>query len=310
MAADTGNQLQSTVAQINQLTGQIQQINQQIRGGNQGDAGLDAQLNTDLEQLSNLVGITVQYQSDGTATVLMGGQTPLVIGVTQNQLKVTNPEPVNPANPDAPLAAAIVMPDGKDVTSTVTNGTLAGELTFNNVTLAGVMGNSSTQGSLNQLAQAIADGVNGLLNQGTPPGGPLFSYDATRPTAIAQGLTVDTGATLTAASATSNNGTADALTQLLGANASAMPDGMSYSDSDSGVASDVGAQASAASTDQTTQTGLLTQAQNMRAQISGISLNDQAAQLIQFQQSYEAAAQTISVINNVLQDLITMMQGV
>jgi flagellar hook-associated protein 1 FlgK len=48
----------------------------------------------------------------------------------------------------------------------------------------------------------------------------------------------------------------------------------------------------------------------MRAQISGVSLNQQAAQLLQFQDAYQAAAQVISVINSTNQYFMTAMQQI
>lgn len=84
--------------------------------------------------------------------------------------------------------------------------------------------------------------------------------------------------------------------------------GLSSTDFYSSIAADLGNQASNAATEETTQTQLLTQAQNMRSQLSGVSLNDQAAQLLQFQQAYEAAAQMVSTINQTLSQFITDME--
>jgi flagellar hook-associated protein 1 FlgK len=309
-ASSTTQQLQSTVGQINALTAQIQQINVQIRNGDKGDAGLDAQLNNALESLSNLVGIDVHYQSDGTATVLMGGQTPLVIGATQNQLSVTPFVPANPANVDAPPTATITLADGTDVTSTVTQGQLAGLLTFNNQTLPSVQGDSSQAGGLNQLAQAFASAVNGLV---TPASGiPLFTTTGGVTNAAAS-LAVNpnmTAATLVASSASASNGTADALAQLGSPTYTDATLGSGYTAFYSGIGSSIGQQESTASANQTTQQGLLTQAQNMRSQVSGISLDQAATQLIQFQSAYSASAQTVVTINNMLTALVDMTQNV
>ncbi|MGA3024970.1 MAG: flagellar hook-associated protein FlgK [Bryobacteraceae bacterium] len=308
LAAATHQQLQSTVTQINQLSGEIQKINVQIRNGGSGDAGLDAQLNTDLESLSNLTSINVQYQSDGTVDVLMGGQTPLVMGATQNQLSVGFTTPANAANPDAPPAAAITTADGQDVTGTVSQGTLAGLLTFSNTTLAGILGDAQNAGSLNQLAQAFANQVNSLV---TPASGiPLFTTSGGA-TSAAQTLAVNpnmTAAQLVASSSASSNGTADQLAQLGSATDPTL--GMGYTDFYANIASDIGTQESTAAASQTTQQDLLSQAQNTRSQVSGISLNQEAAQLIQFQQAYEASAQTVTTINNMLTALLDMTNGV
>jgi flagellar hook-associated protein 1 FlgK len=112
---------------------------------------------------------------------------------------------------------------------------------------------------------------------------------------------------------TVSNGIATKLANLSNGSSTAdTVNGMSYTDYYSSVASDIGAQQSSASTAQQTQTQLVTQAQNMRAQISGVSLNDQAADLLQFQQAYEASSRMISVINDTTQFLLQtfeQMQG-
>ena len=91
-------------------------------------------------------------------------------------------------------------------------------------------------------------------------------------------------------------------------NAADQINGLNYTDFYSGMVSGIGQQAASASATSEAQTQLLTQAQNLRAQVSGVSLNDQAALLMQFQQGYQAAAQMITVINNITQSLLAMMQ--
>jgi len=308
LSTQTNQQLQDTVNQINALSAQIQQINVQIRNGGGKDVGLGAQLNTDLQSLSNLTSISVQYQNDGTVDVLMGGQTPLVMGTTQDQLSVSFTTPAHPANPQAPPTATITNSDGQDVTSTISQGTLAALLTFSNSTLAGVMGDSQNAGSLNQLASALANEVNNIV---TPASGiPLFTTSGGA-TAAAQTLAVNpnmTAAQLVASNAASSNGTADALAAL-----STAPDpvlGIGYTDFYSNIASGIGQQESTASANQTTQQDLYSQAQNALSQVPGISLNQEASQMVQFQQGYEASAQTVTTINDMLTALLEMTNGV
>jgi flagellar hook-associated protein 1 len=319
--SQTNQQIESTVDKINQLSSQIASINQQIRNGGTNDAGLQANLYNDLEQLSNLTSISVQVEGDGTATVLMGGQTPLVIGGTQTELQVQYvgsagfPPPLFPnASPDVKITTA----SGQDVTSIITEGQLAGLVQFRNTTLPSVIGNQNQQGSLNQLAQAIADKVNGLLTSGQTASGnyglPLFTYASAR---VAASLSVNPNITVSqlaaiqpanGSNAAVANGIASQLAQL--ANNSSDINGMSFTNFYSSVASDVGAQASNASAAQQTQTDLLAQAQNMRAQISGVSLNDQAAQLVQFQQAYEAQSEMIQVITSTSNYFMQAVQSI
>jgi flagellar hook-associated protein 1 FlgK len=231
------------------------------------------------------------------------------------------PAGVGAAYPGASPNAQLLSADGHDVTALATDSQLGGLLAFRNTTLPAVIGNGQQQGSLNQLAQGIADRVNGLFTSGQasagpPPvaGVPLFTYSAASGTVAAATLGVDPSvstAQLAAATGTSANGTATALAGLAGShNAADQIAGLNYTDFYSSVASQIGQQAASASTTSAAQTQILTQAQNLRAQVSGVSLNDQAASLMQFQQGYQAAAQMIKVINNITQSLLAMMQAI
>ncbi len=318
--AQTDQSTESTVTQVNQLAGQIASINAQIRSVGPGDAGTAAQLYSSLEQLSNLVPIQVQNESDGTVTVLMDGQVPLVIGGTQQALQVSFSNPPNAVNPNAAPDAQILSSGGQDVTALVTQGQLGGLLQVRNTTIPSLIGDGQQQGSLNQLAQAVADRVNGLLTAGQTASGttgiPLFAYSSGSPTTIGGSLAVtnilasqlaavDPGPPAIA------NGIASNLAQLANPqNAADMINGRSYTDYYGGIATNIGNQASSASSAQQLQSQLLTQAQNMRAQISGVSLNQQAALLLQFQEAYQASAQVISVINSTNQYLMQTMQQV
>ncbi len=313
----TGGQLQSTVAQINQLTGQIASYNGQIRTAAH-DGGLQAQLYNTLETLSGLANVQVQTESDGTVTVLLNGQVPLVLGTTQQQLEVSYPPGQNQTYPGATPDAQITTSSGTDVTQQATGGQLGGLLQFRNTTLPSIIGDGSQQGSLNQLAQSFADRVNQLLQSGQTVGGSagsaLFSYDPTSPTSAAATLAENatlTGSQLAAADPgppAIANGIASQLAALSSSNNQAdMVDGQSYTDFYGSIATQIGNEAGTASGTQSTQSDLLAQAQNLRAQVSGVSLNDQAAHLMQFQQSYEAAAQMISVINTTTQYLMNSL---
>src|ERR1700676_3008014 len=69
----TDNNIQSTVTQINQDASIIQSYNAAIAKQSAPDAGLDAQLNTAIESLSNLADVQVVRGNDNTVTVLLGG---------------------------------------------------------------------------------------------------------------------------------------------------------------------------------------------------------------------------------------------
>jgi flagellar hook-associated protein 1 FlgK len=320
LSSQTDQQLAGTVSQINQYAAQIATINGEIRQGGAGDAGLQTQLYNTLEQLSNLAPISVRTESDGTATVLLGGQAPLVLGQTANTLAVSYAADPSPTYPGGAPAAQLLTNDGQDVTALATAGQLGALLQFRNATLPSVIGSGEQQGSLNQLAQGIADRVNTLLTSGQTASGAagvaLFSYNASALTAAASSLTVNPSISASELAASdpgppvASNGIASQLAQLASPESAADElNGLSYTDFYSGVAAGIGQQASSATTAQQTQSQLLTQAQSARAQSSGVSLNEQATQLLEFQQGYQAAAQVITVINNITQSLLTTMQN-
>ncbi|TAN50569.1 MAG: flagellar hook-associated protein FlgK [Methylococcaceae bacterium] len=58
-----------------------------------------------------------------------------------------------------------------------------------------------------------------------------------------------------------------------------------------------------------TQTKLLDQAKEARSGVSGVNLDEEAANIIQYQQSYQAAAQMVSVVNQMFESLMGAVRG-
>ena len=313
-------QTKSVVSQINELTSQIATLNGEIRDGHQHDSGLDAQLYNDLEQLSSYANISTQTQSDGTVSVSLEGQIPLVIGGNSLPLQETNSNPTSSTSNAAP-DQKILTSDGQDITGYISGGQLGGLLQVTNSVIPSLIGDGTQQGSLNQLAQTIADRINGLLTSGQTAGGtagsPLFSYDTTSPTTVAGTLSVSSTITASQLAAIDPgppsvaNGIAKHLSQLQNPSAPAdLISGSSYTDFYSITAAGIGALKSSASQTQTAQTAVLSQAQSTRSQLSGVSLNEQAATLLQFQQAYQASAQALAAINSTLQQLMQSLQSI
>jgi flagellar hook-associated protein 1 FlgK len=89
----------------------------------------------------------------------------------------------------APPTVRIEDSNGIDVTSKITQGSLAGALTVINQSLPAIQGDSSRTGSLNQLATSFADRVNSLI------GMDLFTYDKTNAVNGANTLQVNSSIT-------------------------------------------------------------------------------------------------------------------
>jgi flagellar hook-associated protein 1 FlgK len=303
--------LQTTVASINQISARIQQYNLAKQASSTPDAGRDAQLYSSLEQLSQLVDIQTTTNSDGTLNVLMGGQVPLVTGAQQHQLSVQFPSPSNGSNPGAPPNAAIVDDSGADVTQKIANGQLGALVSVRNQILPRLIGGPSDIGDLNSLATEIASNVNGLL---TGAGGqPLFQQDPNSAVDAAATLSVNSvlqPQDLVAADPgppAVSNGIALKLSNLgsaQNANLSNMTFGQFYGSS----ASWIGNQLNQAQTASDAQTQTVAQAQALRQQLSGVSLDEEAMRLMQLQRSYQAASRMVTVIDGLTQNVIDMVQ--
>ena len=322
VAQDTSEQLQSTVSDVNQLATQLAGYNQQIMNGDHNDAGLDAQIHSTLDQLSTDGSISVAQQTDGTWNVVLNGQTPLVM---ENRSFALSTEPVSPspasANPDAPPHLSLLAYDGTDITSETTSGQLGSLLNTANTVLPSYLGDANQAGSLNTLAQSFASNVNSLLtngyqSDGPPPvaGVPLFTYNTTNATSVAQSLQVSPTVTAAQLAAISpgppevSNGVALALSQLADpTSASDEVNGLSYTQSYAGMAANVGTLLDSANSSLTTQQASVAQAQNVRQQISGVSLDVEATILIQFQQAYEACSKLVTVLDQLTEDTMNML---
>ncbi|HML18475.1 MAG TPA: flagellar hook-associated protein FlgK [Bryobacteraceae bacterium] len=295
---DIASQTTDVVGNINQIASQIAAINQQYQSNanNTQDAGLSAQMYTALENLSSLANFTVLKQPDGTFTVLLGGQTPLVMGSQQFQIS---------ANTSS--QTSILDSNGNDITSEITQGQLGALIQDRNTTIPGYLN------TLNTFAQSLADTVNGQLNEGVDENGnapttDLFSYDQPSDAAETIAVTGITPDQIAAASsdAPGGNGNAIALAQLATAPS---VNGYSFTQYYGNLGTQVGNDVSSAQQNQTQFQDQLTQAQAARANQDGVSLNTEAAMVLQFQQAYQAAGQLVSILNSMTQTVITMVSS-
>jgi flagellar hook-associated protein 1 len=340
-SADADTQLTSLVNQVNTLAKQLALDNTE-RSGTVTNAAVDANVYSTLEQLSSLVPVTALRQADGSLTVLLGGQTPLVVGQYHYDIspQIAVPSTPAPANPSGPPSASVLDASGKDITAEITGGQIGGLLYARNTVLASILGDSSQQGSLNQLAQSVADRVNGLLTSGNidsgdpnavppvpaTPGVPLFTYDATNPATVAQtfavdpnvtpdqlaaiqpGTPADPGPPATAGTASVNNGIALQLANLATPQSAADEvNNLSYVQFYGNIAGDLGTAISTAQNNQSVQQGIVTQAQNLRQQSSGVSLDTEAINVLQFQRSYEAASKMVTILDGLTETVINML---
>jgi flagellar hook-associated protein 1 FlgK len=290
-------QAQSIIGNINQLGSTIAEINSAGRVDPSGtvNAGVDAQLYSSLEQLSQYVNFTTLQQPDGTVTVLLGGQTPLVVGDQSYAIQGDFSTP----------QTAILSSTGTDITSQITGGQLSAVLDDNNNVIPGYLT------SLNTLAQSFADQVNttldnGIDQNGAAPTTDLFTYDPVQGAAQTLAVNPLTTDQIAAAlpGASGGNGNALALAQL--ANATGVS-GYTFDEYYGNIGGQVGNDVSSATSTETTKQSLLTQAQTLRQQVSGVSLDTEAETLTAYQKSYEATSKMFTVLNELTETLMNVI---
>jgi flagellar hook-associated protein 1 FlgK len=317
ITTSVNQQITSNVNQINTLTAAIQQANAAIQQNTTPDAGLDANLHASLEALSQIADVTVSFAPNGTATVLLGGQTPLVIGNQQYKIQASFAPTGSPAIPNATPDARILDASGQDISSHISQGSLGGLLNVRNTVLPSLQGDGQQQGALNQLAQQVADRVNSILTSAQTTGGaagsPLFTYNAASPAGIAQTLALDPNITASTLAPVNpgppvvSNGAA---LQLAGLGNSTNPadqiSGQTLLQFLSSTATQAGQSASDAQTGSNLHAQLLAQSRSLQTQVSGVSLDAEAAQVLQLQQGYQAAGKMVSVINTLSDALLNM----
>jgi flagellar hook-associated protein 1 len=332
-AGQVAQAFQQTSVSLQQLSQQTesQTYNQEIQNsGNPSiDSGMDANIHAALDNLSNLVSFTTTNNSDGTITILLNGNTPLLIGSQQYSLS-TNA--VSQASPPATYAGTpptmqLLASDGTDITAQTTGGQLGALLQMSNTILPSIQGGPNQAGELNTLAQNFADTVNNLLTSGNisdgPPaqaGIPLFTYTSTNsdgssnPTLISPSLTVNSSISPGQLAAISpgppevSNGVALSIAQLASPTTSEGEiNGFSYTQYYGNIASDVGDQLQQATNGVSTQQSLVTQAQNQLQQISGVDINQQAMIAVEFQRAYEANSQLITILDQLTSDTINIL---
>ncbi len=322
-ATDAETGITANVNQINTLAKQIQSYNIARQQSGADNAGLDANVAAALETLSGLVNISASTAADGTTTVLLGGQTPLVQGAQlfSIQSAYAPDGAVTPPNPGGAPAVQIQDQYGNDITSQVTDGSLAGLLQVRNSIIPSIRGDRSQQGSLNQLAQAFADRVNTLLTSGNISSGPpavpgvaLFTYDTTNATNTAGSLAVNSAisaaqiATIDPGPPASSNGIANSLAQIAaGANPADQINGVGFTAFFGQIASQVGSQLSNASDNSQVAQQLVAQAKTLQTQLSGVSLDNEAVLLLQYQKSYEAVSKLINILDQVTQSALAIL---
>jgi flagellar hook-associated protein 1 len=286
------------VTQVNSLTSQIASVDQQIsnlQGSGQaaGDGTLvDAQNNL-IQQLSALIDVQVIPTGQGITLATSNG-TALVSGSQSFALTT-----------QASGGVQHIFAGTEDITNSLTGGSLAGLVQVRDQEIP------SISGSLDQLAAGLANGVNTANAQGFDlngnQGGNIFAPPPVNGVGAAATLTVSmTDPALISASSDGTTGSNGNLANLSAVADTALANGQTPIDSYANVVSQVGSITANTSADADSSNLILQQLQDENGSVSGVSLNEEAANLIQYQTAYQSAAKVVSTINLLLLDAVNL----
>src|SRR5579862_548495 len=289
-------QVGQDVSQINVLTGQIASLNiqlSQMQGVNQDASALVDHRDVLIGQLSNLVDVS-EIQSDNGLTLTTANGTALVVAGQSFALSTQS----------TASGMQDIYAQGTDITSKLSCGELAGLIQVRDQTIPGVLSQLDTlaAGLANNVNTANALGYTTVQNgNGTlQAGGNIFVAPPVSGAGAASSMAVAiTDPSLIAASsdntAPGSNGN---LANLLGVQNQAIANGQNPTDYYSNIVYQVGNDVSNASAELDSSKVIMNQLQDQRGSIAGVSLNEEAANMVQYQNAFDAAAQVVTTIND------------
>jgi flagellar hook-associated protein 1 len=296
VSSSLNQQVVGDVSQVNSLTTTIASLNAQITSiSPNGDAGtLEDQRQSAIAQLSQLVGLDQISTENNGITLTTSNGAVLVSGSKSFALSTTQ------VGGTTHILAGL---DGQDVTSNLSGGDLGGVLQARDQQLP------SYQSSLDSLAFAIGTEVNQQNEQGVDlngnPGAALFTLSPTQSGAAAsiQVATTDPSAIAAAAPGEGSAGNSNILAGLSNPNVDGGQVAAQFLASFFGQ---IGSDTSAASTNNSADQATLTQLTTQRDSLSGVSLDEEASNLTQYQRAYQAAAQVFNIANTVMASALNL----
>jgi flagellar hook-associated protein 1 len=288
------DQLKAVAQEINGTARSVAELNDRIRTAQ----ATGSQVNEMADQrdqlvlhLSRLTGATARANDDGTVDVLLGGSM-LVSGVRSTGVQVAGANNVDNVPPSLEGPVRLQFTDGRS--AIVTSGQAGGLLNAMNAAYP------SAAAGLDKVAQTLAKNVNDLhrTGKGLDDAVSRDFFTATN----ARDLKVVITDPRDVAAASSGGGSfdaslADKIAQLADKSDGADVTWRAY-------VAQVGVDAQAATRRVTLQESVTRQADSARDSVSGVSVDEEMANLLMFQRAYEGAARVMTTVDQTLDTLI------
>jgi flagellar hook-associated protein 1 len=281
---DAGQTLAST---FNAVAAQMQTVQSQASQQYATLTGTNGQVQQDATQIATLnQQITQATQAGQSPNALLDQRDKLIddlSGLAQVSVSTgsSGAVTINFGDASTPLVSGTTVTWPQTLTSAA-GGQLGALLNLSSST--GPIG--SMLSSLDNVAGQVISSVNALQ-----PSSPFFSGTSAGTIAVS----ATASSIQTSSSSTSGADLAQAIGNLAGGSAD-----QSYA----AFVAQVGDSVQAANSTQATQQAVLTAVSNQRQSVSGVSLDEEMTNLIQFQQAYQASARVMNAINSTLDTLI------
>jgi len=293
---DIKDEFQNQVQAINTLLKQIHQINkEQFNNSYKGLAVNDLLDKRDdlIQQLSQIVNITVTIDQNNNANVSIGG------------------------------ALAVDGLHAAEFETVESNGSLSIKLKNGGIPVILNGGNlnalsevysdkiPSYQKNLDQIVTAFVDAVNQVHKQGfsitNPSQTNLNFFDSYENGVLKVNQNILNNPALISVSADGDNGNGDIALQIAGLREAQLVNGSTIVDAYSALINGIGNDASLQTNYAQANNMVLSQLEDQRESLSGVSIDEEMTNVLKFQRSYEASAKLITVADEMIKTILEMV---
>ena len=294
--------IETTVQQVNAVAAQVADLNQLISTAElTGHTANDLRDRRDylVDQLATWVNVTTIEQDDGSLTVLIGGMG-LVDGNSSLNLGLETQS-------SGSAVTSRIFFEGTGIDLDTPGGVLEGMIeSRDNIAV-------ERQDELDQLALGLVEAINEVHRTGYGLGGDtgidFFDPDTTGAADIDLNSMILNDVNYIAAGLNGEMGdNSNALNIAALRDSLTMKGGQAtFGEFYSSVVGRIGIKSQEAQNVQQNQLALLSQIENARQSLSGVSLDEEMANMMKFQHAYEAAARVISVMDSAMDTIINRM---
>lgn len=292
-----GGEIEQKVSEINGIVKQIKLLNTQI--GNGGSIDLLDQRDMLIDNLSSKIDIQVNNPDNGSLTIISGGNI-LVSGGHYNELIVNTSQ-----TSDGVFNIEINKINGNKNIN-ISSGELGGLLDFHNNYVA-----KNIQ-KLNTIANNFKSAINDIhktgYNLNSVTGMAFFSENTSGAGDFSVADEIISDPSLIASSASIDTPGDGSIAQLMAdLKYGDVINGETIEDFYTGVVTELGNQVQQAKFIKDNQARVIERLNNQKANVSGVSLDEEMTNLIKFEQAYQAAARMVGTVDELMDTVLRMV---